>query len=297
VRFSQTSPDPRKVAARHVRKVGAPVTDLDLRKTYYHGTPTEKAAKGILRKGIQPPDLTTRKGPLRPVEGRVYITPELKYGIIYALGADMAGSREYPERFWQGSEYGYLFVIPGRELREIHPDEDSVGEMIGEKNPPWLWRLAQDVLAGVQPGNPEKSGLARWVIEDPTALEGALDAYVEDTGKVREEIDLGDWESRFEFEEWLIDHPKWDHDRYWTFRDESLLDLVEEGEFVGWAEAGKLLIPHLTADQELDLIDRGAHIAHEGRLEPSECWKIHKSKAPLLKPDGSNFFKIAERCR
>ena len=51
--------------------------DEDKLKTYYHGTSTDKAAKSILKNGISVPDLTTRSGSLRPMEGKVYITPNM----------------------------------------------------------------------------------------------------------------------------------------------------------------------------------------------------------------------------
>ena len=121
--------------------------DLDLKKTYYHGTDSEKAAKGILRKGISPPDLTTRKGLLRPVEGKVYITTNLEYATIYAIGANMVGS-DTDHIFWNKKEpTAYIFVIYGKQLKDIQPDEDSIGEMIYNQNPEWLHRLATSHLA------------------------------------------------------------------------------------------------------------------------------------------------------
>lgn len=101
------------------------------KKTFYHGTKSKKAAESIMRSGIQPPDLTDRSGDLRPMEGKVYLTDDLKYAIIYAIGGSYLG-HEAPERFIDESEYGYVFVIPGRELNDIVPDEDSVGALLGK---------------------------------------------------------------------------------------------------------------------------------------------------------------------
>lgn len=39
---------------------------------------------------------------------------------------------------------------------------------------------------------------------------------------------------------------------------------------------------------------RFSHIAHHGPLQITKAWRIHKSKVPLLKRDGSNFFDHAE---
>jgi hypothetical protein len=122
--------------------------DLDLKKTYYHGTDNDKAAQGILKKGISPPDLVTRKGLLRPVEGKVYITTNLEYATIYAIGANIIGS-DHIMSGWdkKGNENAYIFVLDGKQLKDIQPDEDSVGEMISKKNPLWLYNLANSHLA------------------------------------------------------------------------------------------------------------------------------------------------------
>lgn len=204
--------------------LAAPATSLDVSRDYYHGTPSDKAGKNILREGIHPPDLTTRSEPFRPVSGRVYITTKLRYAIIYALGANVLG-HDLPKGYLRGSEWGYLFVIPGSELREVHPDEDSVGEMVWDGNPAWLRALAKDVL------------------------------------------------------------------------DPDLFDLVMDGLAAEQSEAGKILLDQLSTSQELELISLGAHIAHEGKLRPKSCWKIHKGRSSELKEDGSNFFDIAEKCR
>lgn len=125
--------------------------DLDLKKTYYHGTDTDKAAQGILKKGISPEFLytgKTSKGLLKPVEGRVYITTNIEYATIYAIGGNIIGSdHTMPSWDKKGNETAYIFVIDGKQLKDIQPDEDSVGEMIYKKNPEWLYRLANNHLA------------------------------------------------------------------------------------------------------------------------------------------------------
>ena len=102
---------------------------VDFSKIYYHGTKTDNAAKGILKKGIQPPDVVFKQQ-LSPVKGKVYLTSNLKYALLYAIGANMIG-KELPSSFIKpGTEYAYLFVISGKELKDIQPDEDFIGEMI-----------------------------------------------------------------------------------------------------------------------------------------------------------------------
>lgn len=99
----------------------------DLRKIYYHGTSLKDSAKSILKTGIKPPDLTNKKqNKLTPQKGKVYITPNLRYAIIYSIGGDFIGV-EHKE---VNEPFGYLFVIDGQQLKDIHPDEDVVGEMV-----------------------------------------------------------------------------------------------------------------------------------------------------------------------
>lgn len=119
---------------------------LDTKKTYYHGTSSEKAAKGILNKGISPPDLTSRHGLTKPIEGKVYITTDLRYALVYALEGDIIGS-DYNFSKWDIEPIGYIFIIEGKQLKDIQPDEDSVGEMVYKKQPEWLYKLAVMNLA------------------------------------------------------------------------------------------------------------------------------------------------------
>jgi hypothetical protein len=118
-------------------------TDLDA--VYYHGTPTTENAESIMAIGIKVPDLSAREGYMRPVDGKIYITPEIRYAQIYALGGDVAGSQNdwLTERYGQ---YGYVFAIDGQQLKDIQPDEDSVGEMVHNEEVEWLDDIARDVL-------------------------------------------------------------------------------------------------------------------------------------------------------
>jgi hypothetical protein len=70
---------------------------------------------------------------------------------------------------------------------------------------------------------------------------------------------------------------------------------VKDGEYAEFARSGKKLVKKMTDSQKLDVIHGGAHIAHEGELKPHAVYRIHHSKIPLLKSDGSNFFDHAEK--
>ena len=118
----------------------------DLEQVYYHGTPKEENAKSIMATGINAPDLSTRSGYLKPVEGKVYITPKISYASIYAIGGSMAGHKVSDWMIKDYGQYGYVFVIDGQQLKDIQPDEDSIGEMISNGEADWLDDLARDAL-------------------------------------------------------------------------------------------------------------------------------------------------------
>ncbi len=122
-----------RLIEQELREFAAP-RGIDRRKRYYHGTSTRKAGKEIIKYGIQPPDLTDRKGFLKPVEGRVYITPKLKEAVIYTLGANMIGQDMSGMMSFRGKTdvFGYLFVIEGTQLADIQPDEDDVGRLLSD---------------------------------------------------------------------------------------------------------------------------------------------------------------------
>jgi hypothetical protein len=116
-------------------------------KTYYHGTDMESNAKSILINGINPPDLSLIKNHmLRPVDGSVYLTDKVSVAAIYALGGDTASTSSSDESLKE-SRYGYVFSVPGKELVDVDPDEDSVGEFIYEKKYPLLNYIAENNVA------------------------------------------------------------------------------------------------------------------------------------------------------
>lgn len=121
-------------------------------RTYYHGTDSDQAARSIWASGLDPSKTAvkygTKKSQLRPQEDCVYITPDLSYAMVYALGGDWFGRT--PPRIQIG--FGYVFEISGSDLVDIGPDEDSVGELAWKaveklvKPEDREWRAAQLAL-------------------------------------------------------------------------------------------------------------------------------------------------------
>jgi len=258
---------------------------------YYHGTPYEKAAEGIRRQGIKPPDLSQRTGPLRPVEGRVYLSPTPELAVIHALGGVFMG-HPIPDEF-VGDEYGTLFVVPTETLGVLHPDEDDIGRMISEREPAWLRKLADTVLDGVMPESPEPVSLVSWLrwenIPQKTRL-AWRPGY-----RMRPYLVPGseDWDL---FTDWLRDHPEHDDPDWWQTAPQTLLELIDEGEYTAWAEGGKLLLPYLSPVQQTILIRKGTNVAHQGPIRPSACWRLRKRDSYKLLPDASNVFEVATPC-
>lgn len=102
-------------------------------KKLFHGTMTKVAAISIMKNGLIPgiDKSSTQRGSMVPVRGKVYLTPNLYYAIIYALGGDMAG-HDLPARWIENDPYGYVFVIKGDDLGDIEPDEDCVGKFVSD---------------------------------------------------------------------------------------------------------------------------------------------------------------------
>jgi hypothetical protein len=98
----------------------------------YHGTYKIKAARDIVRKGLRGAEIQG-KSHLAPMKGRVYMTPSLRYAIIYAIGGVYLGSKYPKDHIESGQTYGYVFEIDPDDLTDdMLPDEDIVGEALAE---------------------------------------------------------------------------------------------------------------------------------------------------------------------
>lgn len=158
---------------KYIRKVLTEVIDMQ-QKVYYHGTPSKEAAESILRSGIKPPDLSSRQGALMPVQGKVYITPDISYAQMYALGGDLAGNNA-SRMIENYGQFGYVFLIDGDKLGEIQPDEDSVGEMIHDEQVSWLSAMARYYL-DEEPYDDEGQDLGYYSLYD-AVMGGEYDAW------------------------------------------------------------------------------------------------------------------------
>ena len=110
-------------------------------KPLYHGTKTIAAAKAIIQSGIIEAQCDIKmgrkpRGALTPIQGHCYLTPNIKYACIYALGGNMVGM-DYKLRNGE-DRYGYVFVVRDSSSLALVPDEDEIGHYLREA-PDIIW--------------------------------------------------------------------------------------------------------------------------------------------------------------
>jgi len=153
----------------------APPSAALKKEVYYHGTTTTENANKIWKGGIKPDlsdvgDWETHK----PVKGHVYCTRDIFSAFMYAAVDNCGRDRQASEHilsdaiFYEGpggnykdpipeyGKYGYVFVIPASQFKDVHPDEDEVGKAVHDKAFPWLNKLAEQKLADEESENIEE---------------------------------------------------------------------------------------------------------------------------------------------
>lgn len=136
-----------KTFKQFITEMAAPTDDLK-KLDYYHGTTSRTAALGIAKEGIKAQEVKS-KGHMAPVTGKAYITPHIDYAQMYAMGGNIAGS-DRPMSHHKDEPYGYVFKVKGHKLKDVQPDEDSVGEAVHKKTHWWLNDLANRHLTDNQ---------------------------------------------------------------------------------------------------------------------------------------------------
>jgi hypothetical protein len=259
-----TTDTPATALRRYMMLCEATPTEAMRATRYYHGTSTTKAAEAILSTGLQGV-ATQMRGHLAPVAGRVYLTPHLRYAIIYALGGDYSHAmREGYSPDGPIDPLGYVFVVEGHDLQDVQPDEDSVGEFLNHNSKPIQepWKKRDGSVAMQSDGEPYMRTVGYRCAMDQNDKTGCQIYY------------------------WLRDQVT-----------EKQFERIANGWYAYFAAGGKRALKQMPDWMKIELINRGAHVAHGGVIRPSECWRIVKSQLNELKRDGSNFFQIAERIR
>ncbi len=237
-------------------------TDLSRTRVLYHGTKTTAAAKSIIKNGLQPPKYESKEL-LTPVDGMVYLTPDLGYALIYAFGGAFVGSesmkvpyrgkgKEKIDRILRGGDrYGYIFQFNGADLTAVQPDEDEVGRL-------WYYET-----------HPDRPPEARY---DQHGFARAWQSYIADDVKRRQVR----------------------HHLSWSMTDNQKTK-IEQGEYAYYASGGKRAIKLMPDWMKAWLVECGLHVAHQGPLKPTACYRFDKTKVGWIEENGSNFFDYATK--
>lgn len=99
---------------------------------YYHGSSKQEHGESILASGeLRPGNMDIKRGnKLTPIMGMTYATPDLRTGVIYALGGIMMSHDPWQRSIDKDGQYGYLFEIDNASFSDVVPDEDYVGKLI-----------------------------------------------------------------------------------------------------------------------------------------------------------------------
>jgi hypothetical protein len=139
-------------------------------KTYYHGTSSTRAANVVATEGLKGRE-TQGKGMLAPVAGRVYITSDIAYAIMYALGGNFTHAMQEAAGDFKDDmrtdPYGYVFVIKGADLVDVQPDEDSIGEFYSHNSEPitQMGRYGHPVTVGYKCSLPQSDYAGRQLYD------------------------------------------------------------------------------------------------------------------------------------
>lgn len=235
---------------------------------FYHGTSSQKAADAILTEGIQPPNPETKsRAQMAPAHGRIYITPNLGYAAIYALGANMFGHAPWKD-FDRNGEYGYIFALWGEDLAgDLVPDEDSIGSMLSS-----IYALdkAKQRLAEAEQGNPRWN--EAWQKDFKRTIEHESEKPINQPGAESVRSNLKS----------IAEQVMTDNQR----------KKVLNGNISGQAGVGKKVQPRLSALDIQWMLDHGAHAAHLGMAHPVKAWRFKKTDAESTTED--DVLSIAE---
>ena len=140
---------------------------------YWHGTSSEEAYAQIARdrvlRPLRDPYGKYQGGISTPMKGRVYVSKDPNYALIYAIGGDYAGTA-FPIK---DSRYGCLFRVEVPASADVVIDEDELGELAAEERVDWLSDLAREVSDGKMYG-PELDRIPLW----DAAKDGDYDAWI-----------------------------------------------------------------------------------------------------------------------
>lgn len=104
----------------YLTEMAKPTTKIKTTE-YYHGVPSKEVALYVVDNGITPRNKSRHLKGMAPVKGMVYLSPSKQYASNYARGINFEDMSE---------RYGYIFVVDGKDLVDVFPDEDSLAKIM-----------------------------------------------------------------------------------------------------------------------------------------------------------------------
>lgn len=137
-----------------------------------------------------------------------------------------------------------------------------------------------------------------WIAESPFGYLFIVDfEHLSDIQPDEDQVGQAIHDQKFgwtkSYEKILKNHPPIDEEEECFFQ--NLYEQVRDGEYAAWIKAGHILLPLLTEEEKIEIIDQYGNLAHLGKVLPIEGWKFDKNLCPQLKEDGSNFFELATK--
>lgn len=107
----------------------------DLRyQPLWHGTRFEKAGEEILRARALMPTRKRSRAHTAPREGRLYVASVIERALEYVYWCSFPcsqGMLDLRQASEEGDRHGWLFSVDPEALRDVDPDEDDVGGVVG----------------------------------------------------------------------------------------------------------------------------------------------------------------------
>jgi hypothetical protein len=249
-------------------KTSSPLHAEATNRVFYHGSSSEESGAAILTGGIQPREITMpskakSKSQLAPSQGRVYVTEDLAYAAIYALGGNMFGNGESTVKWVEKADpYGYIFELRGEDLTgDVVPDEDSIGEVLTHL---LCYRRAFERGREIENGSKQR-------------YEGEMDSLKRTMG-----YNYGPINQTGRAPEQVRNELLWAAERVMTDKQRQS---IYDGMIGGQASVGKKVQKLISPMTIKWLIDNGAHTAHLGAVYPRKAWRFKKTDAATIQKE------------
>jgi hypothetical protein len=158
-----------------------PVRALLPEGTFWHGTESVDAAAQILRSRVLIPGASRYSGVATPRRGRVYLSRNALYAVVYAIGGAMVGYVVPKTRIQRVGRYGYLFEVAVADDADVTLDEDQVGQLAASGTPSWLGEMGCEIGSDIDYEGEVEGTTFSGDVSDlwSAATDGYYDAWIQ----------------------------------------------------------------------------------------------------------------------